>query len=392
MLVEALFWFHPLVWWLGARLIYERERSCDEAVLQSGCEPKVYAEGLLKICELYLASPLPCVSGVTGSNLKGRIEAIMSNRAAPGLNTAKKVLLTVTGSAALMAPIMGGFMNGPLVRAQSPQARSEFEVASIKPLRGGGGSINTIELNFGMSVARASTRGRFGTDLPLESLIQLAYGVKQVQILGAPSWAHSDLYRIDAKASSDATFEQMRPMLQSLLTDRFGLKLHREVKETTVYALVISKGGPKIERAKDGSCVTIDPNGPLPPLGSKICGGFTRGMMTNGPEQKDRLQGFGILMPKLVEFLSDEVGTTVVDKTGFTGMFDVQLEFVPGKALAGDLPTAPGGDRAASASSATFAGPSIFTALQEQLGLRLEPAKGPAEFLIVDHVERPSAN
>jgi uncharacterized protein (TIGR03435 family) len=213
-------------------------------------------------------------------------------------------------------------------------------------------------------------------------LIQLAYGVKQIQIVGAPSWAHSDLYRIDAKASSDATFEQMRPMLQSLLTDRFKLKFRREVREATVYELVIAKGGPRIEPVKAGNCVTVDPNGPLPPLGSKICGGFTRGMMTNAPEQKDRIQGFGIPMLELVEFLSDEVGRTVLDKTGLTGLFDVQLEFVPAKTLASSLPAAP----------VTFSGPSIFTALQEQLGLRLEPAKGPMEFLIVDHVERPTAN
>jgi uncharacterized protein (TIGR03435 family) len=291
-----------------------------------------------------------------------------------------------------MAPIVGGFMNGLLMRAQSSQVASEFEVASIRPLRGGGGPIDTIQLNFGMANARASTHGRFGTDLPLEFLIQLAYGVKQVQIVGAPSWAHSDLYRIDAKASSDATFEQMRPMLQSLLTDRFKLKLRREMMDATVYALVIATGGPRIEPAKEGICVTVAANGPLPPLGSKICGGAIRQRLSNAPEQRDRIQSFGISMPKLVEFLSDEVGRTVLDKTGLTGMFDIQLEFVPGKAPASGIPVAPAGDRGTSAASASFSGPSIFTALQEQLGLRLESAKGPMEFLIVDHVERPSAN
>jgi beta-lactamase regulating signal transducer with metallopeptidase domain len=90
MIVEALFWFHPLVWWLGARLMYERERACDEDVLLLGSEPQVYAEGILKICELYLESPLPCVSGVTGANLKKRIEAIMTNRIALRLNFARR--------------------------------------------------------------------------------------------------------------------------------------------------------------------------------------------------------------------------------------------------------------------------------------------------------------
>ena len=80
MAVEAIFWFHPLVWWLGARLMEERERACDEEVLRAGNEPQTYAEAILKICELYLESPLPCISGITGSNLRQRIETIMANR------------------------------------------------------------------------------------------------------------------------------------------------------------------------------------------------------------------------------------------------------------------------------------------------------------------------
>ena len=91
MAVEALFWFHPLVWWLGARLMAERERACDEEVLRLGNEPAVYAEGILRICELYAASPLPCAAGVTGGNLKRRIEEIMANRTKPRLSIGKKV-------------------------------------------------------------------------------------------------------------------------------------------------------------------------------------------------------------------------------------------------------------------------------------------------------------
>lgn len=114
MAVEALFWFYPLVWWLGARLMEERERACDEDVLRMGSEPKVYAEGILKICELYLASPLPCVAGVTGANLKKRIEAIMENRTILSLTLAKKAALAVAGMAVLAAPIVIGIILGNL--------------------------------------------------------------------------------------------------------------------------------------------------------------------------------------------------------------------------------------------------------------------------------------
>jgi len=120
MIVEAMFWFHPLVWWIGARLVEERERACDEGVLSLGSEPQVYAEAILNVCKLYVESPLACVSGVTGSDLKKRIEAIMTNRMVLRLNFAKKVALGVAGIAALAVPIVVGMMNTPHLSAQSP--------------------------------------------------------------------------------------------------------------------------------------------------------------------------------------------------------------------------------------------------------------------------------
>ena len=119
MAVEALFWFHPLVWWVGARLMEERERACDEEVLLLGSEPQVYAEGILRICELYLESPLACVSGVTGANLRKRIEEIMSNRIGIGLTFCRKAALAMAAITAVAAPAIVGVMNAPYSRAQS---------------------------------------------------------------------------------------------------------------------------------------------------------------------------------------------------------------------------------------------------------------------------------
>jgi bla regulator protein BlaR1 len=134
MLIESVFWFHPLVWWMGTRLVAERERACDEEVLRLGSEPKTYVEGILKVCELYLESPLVCVSGVTGSDLKKRIEAIMYNSVAVRLNFARRAILAVAGIAALGAPIVVGIMKAPAAQAQSPAATiPRFEVASIRP-------------------------------------------------------------------------------------------------------------------------------------------------------------------------------------------------------------------------------------------------------------------
>jgi len=119
MLVEAVFWFYPLIWWIGARLVQERERACDEAVLSLGTEPGDYAEAILNVCKLYVESPLTCVSGVTGPSLNRRMRAILTHRLAGELRPGKKMALVIIGLAALAAPIMLGMMKATLARAQS---------------------------------------------------------------------------------------------------------------------------------------------------------------------------------------------------------------------------------------------------------------------------------
>ena len=120
--VEALFWFHPLVWFIKVRLIEEQERACDEEVLRLGGDPQVYAESILRICEFYLTSPLICVSGITGSNLKKRIEDIMRNRVALKLSLSRALLLAVAAIAALAGPIIVGIANVKASGAQSEPA------------------------------------------------------------------------------------------------------------------------------------------------------------------------------------------------------------------------------------------------------------------------------
>jgi hypothetical protein len=119
MAVEAVFWFHPLVWWLGARLMEEREQACDEEVLRMGSEVEAYAEGILKVCELYLQSPLKCVAGVTGANLKKRIEAIVANRPMRNLSLPKKVGLVIAAALAIAIPVILGITNAPELRARA---------------------------------------------------------------------------------------------------------------------------------------------------------------------------------------------------------------------------------------------------------------------------------
>src|SRR5215471_15087999 len=128
MLVEAIFWFHPLVWWIGARMVEEREWACDEEVLRMGCEPSDYVEGILKVCRFYTDSPLLCISGVTGGDVKRRLRAILEGSIAKELSAARKLTLATAGLAALAAPVIIGVLNAPAIRAQkAPATTPKFE-------------------------------------------------------------------------------------------------------------------------------------------------------------------------------------------------------------------------------------------------------------------------
>jgi bla regulator protein blaR1 len=123
MFVETVFWFHPLVWWIGKRMVEERERACDEEVLRLGSDPRVYAEGILNVCKSYLSSPLACASGVSGSDLKKRIEAIVANRAARNLDICGRILLIAAGAVALIGPVALGIFGALPSRAQTQTER-----------------------------------------------------------------------------------------------------------------------------------------------------------------------------------------------------------------------------------------------------------------------------
>lgn len=269
----------------------ERERACDEEVLRMGSEPQVYAEGILKICELYLESPLQCVAGVTGANLKKRIEAIMANRIALRLNFAKKLALAVAGMAALAVPIVVDIMNAPSIRAQSPQAKSggattpKFEVVSVTP----------CEAFRPRTIANLSP-GRFHSGCTtVQRFIQQAYGLfanghenllSSVTITGGPAWTDSDFYQIDAEAEGNQSQAMMNgPMLQALLEDRFKLKIHRETREVPVYALTVATGAPKLQPFQ-GTCIPWDSSNfyhpPPPPLRCGVSRLTSNGLDMNG--------------------------------------------------------------------------------------------------------------
>jgi len=386
MVVQAIFWFHPLVWWLGARLVEERERACDEEVLELGNPPQIYAESILKTCEFSVGSPLACISGVTGADLKNRIVQIMQGPVARNLDFGKKLLLVVAGAMVAAGPVVFGLIQEPQRQAASPVAGTAskvpaFEVASIKPDKSGMGMMSTL---------RTTPVGFSASNVPLKALIQYAYGVEENQIFGAPSWLGSEQYDIEAKVSSsdtdalhDLSPDQRSLMLQPLLADRIQLKVHREVRGVPVLVLVVAKGGPKLHEAKPGDTY---PNG-LKGFDGKEGG---PGMMLMRPGQ---LTAQGVDLPFVAKQLSQQLGRTVQDKTGLTGKYDFTLQWTPERDSSPMFRGPEGGQQgAANAPPADASGPSIVTAIQEQLGLKLESQKAPVEVLVIDHVERPSAN
>jgi bla regulator protein BlaR1 len=377
MVVEAIFWFNPLVWWIGSRLVEERERSCDEEVLRMGCEPADYVEGILKVCRFYTKSPLPCVSGVTGADVKKRLRAILAGATAQELSGAKKLMLAAICVAALATPVVIGVLTAPLIRAQvAPANTPKFEVASIRtcPDPSQQGPPSHIP-------GSNSSPGRLATDcVPLRQMIGNTWSRDQndyAPLAGGPSWTNSAFYEINATAEGNPSVKVMSgPMLQALLEDRFQLKIHRETREGPVYFLTVARGGPKLHSFTEGSCKPW-PTPPPPQLTKEYCGRMIYGL-------KPAVEAQGVTLDDFSSLLRLVTGRPVIDQTGVIGRFDIHVDFSrEGTELTNirqALPADPTGP------------PSIFVAIQEQLGLKLEAGRGPVETLVIDHIERPTGN
>jgi len=365
--VEALLFYHPAVWWVSGHMRAERELCCDDAAVSASGDAIVYARALAGLGSL---CP-PVVMAANGGSLAHRIARLLGQpRSAPR---------TMSGPGIVAAAVL------PVIAAVAvfgqPSSRPRFEVASIKPAG-----------DQGFMMMRLLPNGLTGT-ASVKLLMQRAYAAQSFQITGGPEWINSERYAIDAKAAGTPSRDQISLMLQSLLEERFQLKTHRETREVPVFNLVIARGGPKLPPPKEGGCE--DSTDPLPELtGGRMappgsggapltrCGGLGVSLQTGGA----RMSGGKIPMPELVRNLSVVLGRTVVDRTGFTGLFDVRLDFLPDDGTPALPPPPP------DAASSNAMSPSIFSALPEQLGLRLEAAKGPVEVIVIDHVERPSAN
>lgn len=242
----------------------------------------------------------------------------------------------------------------------------QFDVVSIKPNSTGPNITETPPVKGGrLNFTRAS----------LQTMIGIAYKVKALQIAGGPAWLGTDRYDVAATTTElSPSDDRYRFMLQNMLRERFGLSVHRENRDTTIYALLAGKSGLKMTQTATGGCVPLDDAHPTAAPGTRC------GSATIGP---NRLVATGMTTTGLADVLTNIVGRPVVDKTGISGTYDIRLEFTRESTVFNAPPET---------ANADAAGASIFTALQEQLGLRLESQKGPVEFLVIDHAEKPSQN
>jgi uncharacterized protein (TIGR03435 family) len=262
-----------------------------------------------------------------------------------------------------------------LLRSQA--ARPEFAVASVKPNHTG------CCTTYG-----AGNGGSGGRYVTLKMLMAFAYHLQEFQISGGPRWIDSEHFDIEGKAeNATADPEQLRLMLRSLFEDRFKLKVHRETKPSAVYALVLGKGGPKIKLSRDQSPENVD--GPAPPGAGPNHGAIRIGV--------GNLVGNAVTLSWFATMLSQRLDRLIVDKTNLTGRFDIRLQWTPN---AGENPFDQGGNKLPASiidmggTTVTLdpSGPSIFSAIQEQLGLKLQSARAPVDILVIDHVEMPSEN
>jgi bla regulator protein blaR1 len=414
-LVCALYWFHPLVWAMRRNLALEAERACDDAVLVQ-TDAADYADQLVDLAERLSAHRrLPLLAMAGRDDLRVRVAAVLNPSIARGRTGTAAVVMAFVAAVIIgfVAPIRAVTLKLPSTAAAPSQFYSlaidvpgvpdvvasavpsgsaaqqavpppsppaiRFAVASVKVNQSG-------EQRIG---APPVAGGRFvRTNIPIDVLIATAYApLQRFEIDGVPEWTRNTRVDIEAVADGAPTPSQISAMLQALLADRFQLVVHREARQQPIYAFVVARVGqlgPQLQPHTDNAgCVdpasapnvasAIDPNRPLPPA---PCGAF-RGNAAIG-----RMAGQDVSLDTFGRALSGQLGRMVVDRTGLTGKYDLLLEWTPQQQLVGIQPAAVG----------TADRPSIFTAVQEQLGLKLDPQMGPVNMLVVDLVELPTEN
>lgn len=253
--------------------------------------------------------------------------------------------------------------------AQTPSPSAAFDAVAIKPAAPSADGRILVGIQGGPGTPKPGQMDFW--NISIADLIQNAYNVKNFQVSG-PDWLWSERFDITAKVPSGATKDEGRVMIQNMLAQRFKLVLHRTTKEGSIYSLVVAKGGPKLKEAEAGPTVTPK-----------------RMMMMDGSGLL-KMDLKGATVATLVDMLGMQVDRPVRDATGLSGTYDIAMEFAPDPAIMamkmGGIGQPPPGQ--AGNGPDLNGAPMIFSALTDQLGLKLEPMKGPVEHLVIESVEK----
>jgi uncharacterized protein (TIGR03435 family) len=379
-LAETLLFYHPAVWWLSARIRDEREHCCDDIAVAVCGDPVGYAAALAEL-EAARSGDWTLAAAATGGSLLNRVRRILRVEISDDAGASSWMLgLVVCG--VVSALTIGVLAQTPA----STEPRPAFEVASVRLNTSG-----SNQVSMGMQPG-----GRFtALNMPLALLIRSAYRLQESQLVGAPDWVSTERYDITAKGDGEfgpplpgGGLGRQQLMLQSLFEERFKLKPRRETRQLPIYSLVLAHENRKLGPALKLSAIDCQ----------ALAAARKQGVVAP-PKAGERPQcgthmGFGRIaggmpMTSLARLLSDVVQRSVIDSTGLTGNFDFELSWTPDQ-----LPSRPGmpADQPFRMNGVEIDpnGPSIFTALQEQLGLKLDATRGPVEVLVIDHIERPT--
>ena len=407
--VETLLFYHPAVWWISRRVRQERENCCDDLAVAVCGDAIEYAGALAQLEELRGGMAAPALAA-TGGDLLSRIRRLTGEPAADGIPGS---LGAAVAGALVLGAGMAAQVQPPKPAAPAPEVK--FDVASIRPCDphdnvaggrgrkgdagGGSSSVSPGRLAFQCMTLWEIIDSAYvlNSDRPLLNAAGLPFIPEHVR--GGPAWIRSERFSIEAETDNpaashaDPRFDRpgvklMRgPMLRALLEDRFQLKMHRETEDVPMYSLSVAKGGLKLKPMQAGDCVVNQPGHGQPKSDKPLCNWMGWGV--HGPNRT--LEGGGIPLSGLAELLGDWImDRHVIDRTGIATVFNIHLEYAPDESTPLRNP-GPGMDPV-DPNSDIPPGAGIFTALEKQLGLKLEPVKGPREYYMIDRVERPSTN
>ncbi|HEY1757466.1 MAG TPA: M56 family metallopeptidase [Bryobacteraceae bacterium] len=410
---RAVFWFHPLAWWLERKLSALAEEACDAAVLECGHDPREYSQYLLELARAVKRAGTrvnAVAMAMPGSWLPQRVKNIIEGVRAPRLSPARMTFaalacaipaivfaagtldhvpqllrLPLPATPAPQPPILLA-QAVPPAPVKAPEApKLEFEVASVRLAAPPDGGVGVFRSS-GIPGPNNNDPGRFTARTSLMNLILMAYNIPLYR-LSAPDDIYTLRLEVEAKMPVDTTREQFEMMLQNLLAERFGLKVHWTEKQLETYELVLAKGGPKFRLAtpdpppgsddtskkpEPAFGINWGPDGfPVPPPGNDRWMAMARG--------KAAMRGHNETAHEMASGFSVQLGGPVTDATGLTGKYDYTI-FWSTSATSAALGTAPGTDGPD--------GPSLLDAIQDQLGLKIEKRKGPVQVLVVDHLEK----